>query len=120
MVVNSATGGYATNFEAYQIKGTVTVGGSTASSFTATGTSNVHTGIQIGNIPGCATTFNVANATGDSAVDLTIANRLLDGNDTAPNGSALVKDWPRHAATHRPQCLLRRHHGHRRVLSVSR
>jgi autotransporter-associated beta strand protein len=90
-----AAGGFASNFEAFQIKGTVTVGGTAPSSFTATGTTNGYTGIQIGNnTPGGTTTFNVADVTGNASPDLTIANRLLNGNDTAPIGSGLVKTGP--------------------------
>ncbi|MBS0659567.1 MAG: autotransporter-associated beta strand repeat-containing protein [Verrucomicrobia bacterium] len=79
-----ANGGASNVFPAYQLKGTITVGGSAASTISAPGTINAFTAIHLGNnTAGGVTTFNVADATGSSAADLTIANQLEDGRAPA-------------------------------------
>lgn len=80
-----AVGGQSSTFPAYQLKGTVTVGGAGASSFTAPGTTNSFTAIQLGNnSAGGITTFNIVNPT----ATLTIAPALVDGRNSA--GTATV------------------------------
>jgi autotransporter-associated beta strand protein len=66
------------NFEGFQFRGSVTVGGSTAST--------ISTGNSKANHLGANTTFNVANATGDAATDLTVSAPLR--NQSGDFGSA--------------------------------
>ncbi len=87
-----ANGGANATFQAYQLKGTVTVGGSTASRITATRAVNALTGIQLGtNVAGSVTTFDVADATGSDASDLTCAAPLTDGIVASAVPCGLVK-----------------------------
>ena len=72
----TAPGGY----QGFEIKGTVTAGGTTPSLITAAGTFGHH---LVGTI-----TFDVADATGDVAADLTVATRLL--NSSADNAGAVA------------------------------
>ena len=69
-------------YEGYQFIGTISAGGTSASSITSTnGRANHLKG-------GATTTFNVANATGDASPDLTVSSVLRDGSgDYAGVGS---------------------------------
>jgi fibronectin-binding autotransporter adhesin len=72
----TAPGGY----QGFELKGTVTAGGTTPSLITAAGTFGHH---LVGTIA-----FDVADVTGDAAADLTVATRLL--NSSADNASAVA------------------------------
>ena len=75
-----ANGGANASFPAYFLRGTVTVGGSQASTITANTSVNSFNQIQLGVAAGAGTTtFNVANATGDANSDLTVSAVLQDG-----------------------------------------
>lgn len=68
-------------FQAYGIKGTVTVGGSTASVISDVGQANGH--INIGGLTaGTQTTFQVGDVTGSAATDLLVSAKLQN-NATA-------------------------------------
>ncbi len=87
-----AGGGEGEIWPAFQLKGTVSTGGSSASSITTTGASNSR--IQIGNNnAGGFTTFDVADATGSGAADLTISAVLQNGRDSEASfvASGLMK-----------------------------
>ncbi|MGA2799690.1 MAG: autotransporter-associated beta strand repeat-containing protein [Thermoguttaceae bacterium] len=89
-------GGLNTSFQAYQLKGTVSVIG-TAPSQISLGSAlyNNLTQIQLGNNTGNGkTTFNVADVTGDANCDLVIAPALADGCDSLGNvvASGMIKD----------------------------
>ena len=87
-----AVGGAGTDFPAWQLKGTITVGGSTPSLISVFSAEDpMQTAIQLGdNITGGHTTFNVGITDGINP-DLTIQNVLVDGHDTnAGNPSATV------------------------------
>lgn len=92
-----AEGGNSPEFPAWQLKGTITVGGSAASSITTTAVNSEQmqdTAIQLGNnTEGGATTFYVSNVTENAAADLTIGNLLVDGRDnvTVSVASGLIK-----------------------------
>src|SRR6185369_10891953 len=80
------------SYPAYQLKGTVAVGGAAASLISSIGSG--FNGIQVGNnTAGGATTFSVADATSSSLPDLTISAVLQNGRDTGGNlvASGLVK-----------------------------
>ncbi|MBS0656705.1 MAG: autotransporter-associated beta strand repeat-containing protein [Verrucomicrobia bacterium] len=82
-----ANGGFTAQFPAFQLKGTVTAGGSAASLISATASLNAFHTIQLGNnANGGATTFAVADATASAAADLTISAVLEDGR--LPGGGA--------------------------------
>jgi fibronectin-binding autotransporter adhesin len=72
----TAPGGY----QGFEIKGTVTAGGTTPSLITAAGTFGHH---LVGTIA-----FDVADVTGTAAADLTVATRLL--NSSGDNGNAVA------------------------------
>ncbi len=82
----TSTGGAITGYQAYSFDASavVTVGGSTASTISSTGTFN---GIHLNS----KTTFNVANATGDSATDLTVSAPLINRNATEGGAGGLTK-----------------------------
>jgi autotransporter-associated beta strand protein len=90
-----STGGLNSNYGSYQLKGTVTVSGSSASAITSTGTTNALANIQLGNnVAGGTTTFNVADVTGDANADLSADTAFVDdwnSTGTARVASGLVK-----------------------------
>jgi fibronectin-binding autotransporter adhesin len=74
--------GASSTFQSYALKQDVTVGGSTASTLAAGGTTN--NGIHLANnAAGVTRTFSVADATASSATDLTISAVLLDSSNNA-------------------------------------
>jgi autotransporter-associated beta strand protein len=84
-----AAGGSSSTFPAFQLKGTVTAGGTSASSITTTGASNSQ--IQLGNnTAGGVTTFNVVDATSSPATDLTLSAILQDGRSSAGGNPAVA------------------------------
>jgi autotransporter-associated beta strand protein len=91
-------GGLTTNWQAYQLKGTVSVIGTVSSQITVgSNLYNFLTQVQIGNnIANGTTTFDVADVTGDANVDLTIAPELADGRDSLGNtvASGVIKAGP--------------------------
>ncbi len=92
-----ANGGASASWPAYQLKGRVAVVGSAASHVTATASANACTQIQLGdNTVGGVTTFDVADATGTPAADLTVLAALQDGRNAgyAAVASGLVKTGP--------------------------
>jgi len=88
-------GGLTTNWQAYQLKGTVSVTGTVPSQITVgSNLYNFLTQVQIGNnMANGTTTFDVADVTGDANVDLTIAPDLADGCDSVSNlvASGVIK-----------------------------
>lgn len=88
-----AVGGNSVTYPAFQLKGTVTAGGTAGSSITANTSVNANNQIQLGNnTAGGLTTFNVG-VTG-SPVDLAISAVLQDGIDptgAGPVASGLTK-----------------------------
>ncbi len=87
-----AGSGVEASWPAYQLKGTVTAGGASASAITSTGGTNSQ--IQLGNnAAGGTTTFAVADATASNAEDLSITAVLQNGRDAAfaAVASGLVK-----------------------------
>ena len=72
-------------YEGYQFLGTVTAGGSSASTISS---GNGRVNHLLG---GGTTIFNVADATGSSAADLVISNPLNDGSGDYPGAGALQK-----------------------------
>jgi autotransporter-associated beta strand protein len=91
-----ANGGANTNYQAYQLKGTVTAGGSSASLISANTSASANNTIQLGNnTEGGVTVFNVADATGDSSADLTVSAVLTNGRNLTNTGfvaSGLTKN----------------------------
>jgi fibronectin-binding autotransporter adhesin len=92
-------GGLSAQWNAWQIRGTVTVAGVSASQITGLKTTNGFVQTAIGNnSPGGATTFEVADVTGDPAPDLLVSSgfadsRTLTGAYTAV-ASSFVKKGP--------------------------
>ena len=77
-----ANGGANATFPAYHLKGTVAVGGSSASTITANTSVNAFNRLQIGdNTVGGSTTFNVADSTGNASSDLMVSAQLSNGRD---------------------------------------
>lgn len=89
-------GGLNSSWQAYQLKGTVSVTGTVPSQISLGSTLyNYLTQIQIGNnTANGITTFDVADVTGHANYDLTIAPALADGCDSLGNvvASRMVKD----------------------------
>ncbi|MBS0656789.1 MAG: autotransporter-associated beta strand repeat-containing protein [Verrucomicrobia bacterium] len=86
-----ASGGVNVDLPAYLIRGTVTVGGSSPSSITATATVNANDLVNLGPL----TTFAVADVTSSPAPDLTISTRLKDNYQaTEPTAGTLRKTGP--------------------------
>ncbi|MBC7783823.1 MAG: autotransporter-associated beta strand repeat-containing protein [Burkholderiales bacterium] len=88
--------GYDTDYQAAILLGTVTVGGSTASSITTDASNTVANGVMLGDASaGSKTiTFDVADATADAGADLTVSVRLTNsaGSTSSPaNVGALTK-----------------------------
>lgn len=82
-----SNGGVNSPYGAFALKGTVTVGGSTASNFT-TGTGSFNT-ISVGaGAGGGTTTFNVADVTGNSSADLLVGTVLNNLQNVA---SGIIK-----------------------------
>jgi fibronectin-binding autotransporter adhesin len=88
-------GGFTTNWQACQLKGTVTVAGAVPSHITVgSHLYNYLTQVQIGNnTANGSTTFDVADVTGNADSDLTITPALSDGRDSSANvvASRLIK-----------------------------
>ena len=87
-----ADAGNSSTWTAYQLKGTVTVGGSSASAISTNNAANSQ--IQLGNNTASgSTTFNVADVTGSGAEDLVVGATLQNGRDAGGSAvaSGLVK-----------------------------
>ena len=67
----NSIGGVNPNFPSFSLRGPVTVGGSAAATISGSGANSQM--VVGGNTAGSQTTFDVANATGDSAADLTVS-----------------------------------------------
>ena len=67
----NSTGGANASFPSFSLRGPITVGGSAASTISGSGADSQM--VVGGNTAGSQTTFDVANATGDSAADLTVS-----------------------------------------------
>lgn len=94
-----ANGGNGTTWPAYQLKGTVTVSGTSASLISAFGNTNGNHQIHLGNnITNGITEFAVADVTGSDADDLVVAAGFSDGRaPSSPNPlvpSGFVKTGP--------------------------
>ncbi len=92
-IVRVGSGANNANFQGLALLGTVTVGGSTASSIENFGASTAaYNGVHLGQNAGAGQqiTFNVADVTGDQASDLNVSAKLLN---TSANltGSGLIK-----------------------------
>jgi autotransporter-associated beta strand protein len=88
--------GYSADWQAAILLGTVTVGGSSASTINTNASNTVGNGIMLGGqVAGTNTiTFNVADATGNANTDLTVSASLTNsaGSTSAPaNVGALMK-----------------------------
>ena len=90
-----SNGGNTTNWQAYQLRGTVSVIGTSPSQITtAENLYNFLTQIQIGNnTVGGRTTFDVVDVSGNATADLVISAELADGRDSLGNvvASGLIK-----------------------------
>jgi len=85
-LVNSIpTGTDSTSYDGYQFLGTVTVGGSVPSTISSPTSRGNHL------LGGGTTTFDVADVTGDAAVDLTVSTNLRDGSGDYTGAGALAK-----------------------------
>ncbi len=83
----NSTGGVNASFPSFSLPGPITVGGSAASTISGSGTfSQMNIGL---NTDGTQTTFDVADATGDSFADLTVSV-LLQNNRNAANSAAVA------------------------------
>lgn len=76
-------GANASNFQSYALNGTVTVTGTSASSITTQTNAAAGDGIHLANNAALNRTFDVADVTGNTNVDLTVSARLIN----AANGS---------------------------------
>ena len=96
-VLNGGTlagnGGAYPAWQAFGLEGTVTVGGTSASSIqSAPGGPYYCNAVDLGNQNGSTTTFNVAHATGNANPDLIVSIPLINsGNQDYANFSALTK-----------------------------
>ncbi len=91
VVLNGGTittaGGAIAGYQSYNLLGTVTVGGSSASTLSITGPGNAFNGFHLAT----STLFDVADATADSAADLVISAPLIDRNATLGGSGGLAK-----------------------------
>ena len=79
----NSIGGANASFPSFSLKGPITVGGSAASTISGSGANSQ---MLVGNITaGSQTTFNVADATGNSAADLVVSATLQNNNDSSLN-----------------------------------
>ncbi|MES2981529.1 MAG: autotransporter-associated beta strand repeat-containing protein [Verrucomicrobiota bacterium] len=82
----NSIGGAVAAFPSFQLGGTITVGGSAASTISSSGAgANKQMTLGIANATNTSTTFNVADATGSSASDLNVSVVLQNGS-AAVNG----------------------------------
>jgi autotransporter-associated beta strand protein len=84
----TTSGGAAAAYQSYNLMGSVTVGGSSASSISVSGAGNAFNGVHLNT----NTLFNVADATGDSAADLTVSTPLLNRNGSLGGAGGFTKD----------------------------
>lgn len=83
-----ANGGASATFQAFQLKGTVTVSGASASAITAPSPSNIFHQIQVGDTStGGVTVVDVADVTGDAAPDLAVSASFANGRNAANNAT---------------------------------
>ena len=79
----NSIGGANASFPSFSLKGPITVGGSAASTISGSGANSQ---MLVGDITaGSQTTFNVADATGNSAADLVVSATLQNNNDSSLN-----------------------------------
>lgn len=83
----TTSGGAIAGYQSYNLLGTVTVGGSAPSSITVNGAGNAFNGYHLDT----STTFDVADATADSAADLVVTAPLIDRNATLTGAGGLNK-----------------------------
>lgn len=83
----ATSGGAIAGYQSYNLLGTITVGGSSASSITVVGAGNAFNGFHLDT----STTFDVADATADSAADLVITAPLIDRNASLGGAGGLNK-----------------------------
>lgn len=76
----TSTGGANANFGSWALRGTVTAGGSSASTIAQSGT-NANINLGANSVTG--TTFNVSDVTGNADVDLTVSAVLQNGKNAA-------------------------------------
>ena len=86
----TTTGGAIGGYQSYNLLGTVSVGGSSASAITVTGPGNAFNGVHLDT----ATTFDVADATTDPAPDLVVSAPLIDRNASLGGAGGLIKAGP--------------------------
>lgn len=87
----SANGGNSSSWGAFGLEGTVTVGGTSPSAISTTGAGSYNF-IDLGNQNNAAATiFNVSDATGNAAADLTISIPLVNSGNNASNHRGLIK-----------------------------
>ncbi|QOV89378.1 beta strand repeat-containing protein [Humisphaera borealis] len=86
----TSTGGANANFPSWALRGTVTVGGSVASTISGSGT---FSDINLGANTVTGTTFDVADATASSSTDLTVSAVLKNGGNASnvAQASSLTK-----------------------------
>ncbi len=80
-------GGPNANYQSFNLMGSVTVGGTSASTISVTGAGNANNGFHLQT----NTTFNVADATSSSATDLTVSAPLVNRNATLGGNGGFTK-----------------------------
>ncbi len=83
----TTSGGAIAGYQSYNLLGTVTVGGSSPSNISVTGEGNAFNGFHLDT----STTFDVSDATADSAADLVITAPLIDRNASLTGAGGLNK-----------------------------
>ena len=90
-VIHVGSGANTSNFQGLSLVGNVTVGGTTASTIdNFAGSDSSSNGVHLGQNGTGGVTFNVADVTADSNVDLVVATKLLDTSNVF-NASGLTK-----------------------------
>jgi fibronectin-binding autotransporter adhesin len=84
----TTSGGAAAAYQSYNLMGSVTVGGSSASSIAVNGAGNAFNGVHLNS----NTLFTVADATSNSNTDLTVSAPLLNRNGSLGGNGGFTKD----------------------------
>lgn len=91
VVLNGGTlttlGGPNANYQSFNLMGSVTVGGNSASTISVTGAGNANNGFHLQT----NTSFNVADVTSSSATDLTVSAPLINRNATLGGNGGFTK-----------------------------
>lgn len=94
VILNGGTirtaGGAIGGYQSYNLMGSVTVGGDAPSSIQVTGPGNAFNGVHLNT----DTLFTVADATGDSASDLSVSAPLIDRNASLLGAGGFTKAGP--------------------------